>query len=1010
MILTKPLLLAQERLDLEDMNVLFESLLADAKFQTKEFWSSNPYVFKGFVVSGLGGSSPVTVDLTDATLINAGNSGDFSWYVAPASPSPISVGLNAGVRNYLELSLSTVNGTPLTKAFWDPSAQGGLGQEFNQTVNTTTSLAISVNVLTGGFSGSTDTVPLAIVDTDINNSVELIIDKRPMFFRLGTTTNPLAGFSWVSQTEPPTTLNLISVTGTFVAGETITIGSVTATVVSGGTNQITAILVSSDAIAAGATVSGQSSLATGTLSTASSSFIGADKSIGNIKDMFSALSNELRAIKGTQFWFSPAIASTGGILNFINSVLAPITSGSSVSWDGSSLSITDSNTSPASNDVVAKIRIFGKSSQIGLSRQDGKAGTSKLAIADGSVLYVQLPSSGSLNFSGAGSASTNYQTATLSAFQPSDQNFWLAYREGSKLIFRGTGELSVNESSPIGDTIPASLLNNIGLADEVTPANYSSNIRGTIGESIVSRVGVLTDAVGDEQEDRSGYLRSDNLVTWDGSNLSFTSDIILEFLNTKSGSVTEHIIPASLSPIAIPSNEAVYAVINRSSTNETLTPIHSLVTAIPAQLQANKDLFVFFKHIDSGGNAYLHIPFMKQILGQGQSVRLGQSGGSGSGNIQVTYYDPNSTSLPTGTSVTVDGVMATNGDTVLYSNLTTGNNQIYTLSGVGSSIVWTPARAFNGAIAPYLGATVIVLKGNAFANQVGEYNGSTYSFNNAVRYFNGSDYWEQSSINTVAISNNTTANVFMINAPGSENIIMDYSIIRGSKKETGRLYITQDGLGNVAFANDAAYINSAGVTFSPSINSGVLVLNYVSDNSGNSGTMKFSIKRWSDAPGGPAGIPSYSGGSGSVASGAAGSTLAIQINGGAGIFAADNRFQINAGANALVLNGLNQEVLSNPFTLLDGQSSPTTIVSFDQNLFPFIVLEYSLRRGGDTQVGRMLITNNGTTASLEDDKVDTAALGVAFTASLSGGQVLLQYMSTTSGFTSIFKYAARKWS
>lgn len=1008
MILTQPLLLAQERLDLEDMNVLFESILADSKYQTKQFWSGAQYVFKGFAVSGLGAASPATVDLTDATLINANNSGNFSWYTAPIGAAAITVPLNANVRNYLELQLTTESGTPLTKAFWDPSAQGGLGSEFNQTVNTAKSIAIKVNVLTGGFSGSTDAIPLAIVDTDGSNNVKLILDKRPLFYRLGTPTNPLASYSWVTRAEPPITLNLTGITGTFVAGEIVTIGSATATVVTGGTAQITVILPSSDSIFSGNSVTGGTSGATGTLSTVSASFTGADKSVGSIREMFSAFASEIKALKGTQFWFSSAIGSTVGLMNFINSLISPVSAGAAVSWNGTSLKLTNSSLSPSSADVIAKIRIFGTSQQLSLQRQDGTGGSTALAVGDGQVLFVQLPATGNRSYSGAGSGATNYQTAAMAAFVPSDSNYWLAYREGSQIFFRGTGELQINEDTPIGDTIPASLLDNLGLVDVVTPAAYSSNIRGTANESLVSRIGVNTDSIGDEQEDRSGYIRSDTPVLWDGTTLTFTSNIILEFLNTKTGAITQHTVSSSASPLTIPNGESIWVAINRSSTSETVTAMHSLSNAIPAQTQANKDVFILFKRIDVSGAAYLHLPFMKQLMGPGQSVRLGQAGGGGSGNVKATFYDVTSTTLPTGTSVTIDGVLGTNGDTVLYANLSSGNNEIYTLSGVGTSIAWTAARNFNGALTPTLGDTVIILKGNSFANQIGEFNGTTFKFNDVVRYFSGTDYWEQTSLKTTALANNTTANIFSVTALGSENIIMDYSVIRGGKKETGSIYLVQDGLGGVALSIAGGYIGATGVSFAAAISSGVLTLSYTSDAAGSTGTLKYTLKRWADAPGGPAGVPSYSGGS-SVATGAAGSTLAIQYNGGSGTFAADNRFQFNAGTNAVILNGLNQELLSSAIVLNDNVNTPTTLTSFDQNLFPFIVLEYSVRRNTDTQVGRMLITNNGSAVSLEDDSTFTNATGITFTATLSGGQVLLQYISTSTGSSAVFKYASRKW-
>jgi len=632
MILTKPKLISQERLDLEDLLVLFAGISADSKFHTKQFWGSTQYILKGFAVSGLGGPSPATVNMTDATLINPNNTGDFSWFSAESAASPVSVPLNANARNYLELALSTVDGTPLTRAFWDPSASGGLGAEFNQTINTVTNIAISVVALTGGFSGSANRIPLAIVDTDSGNNIKLILDKRPMFFRLGTPADPLASYAWASNSEPELTLNLSGVSGTFTVGETVTIGAVTAKVTTGGTSIIGVILPSTDSIAAGATVTGGTSGATGTLTSGAASFVGADKSIGSVRDALTALMTEIRRLKGTSFWFETGFGSVNGLMNFMNSVIVPNSSGAKVSWNGSALSISDSSGAPADSDVVALIRIFGSAQVLNLTREDGTGGSSALSLADGEVLYVTLPATGNQTYSAAGSGATNYKKVARASFVVSDTNYWIAYREGSRLFFRGVGELQTDESSEIGDNVPQTLLNNLGLTNETSAPGYSSDIRGTAAQSLVARIGALTDAIGDQQEDRSSYLRSDNPITWTGTQLQFTTDIVLEMVNTKSGTLTAHTIAMAGSPISLNDGESLYVAIDRTASSETVTPVRSSVTPIPAQSQANKDIFVIARRKDANGAGYLHIPLHKQVLNPGQTVRLGASGsGSGTG-------------------------------------------------------------------------------------------------------------------------------------------------------------------------------------------------------------------------------------------------------------------------------------------------------------------------------------------------------------------------------------------
>lgn len=631
-ILGRARLLPQERFDLEDLLAIQSLACADDQNRILRFWANTQYIVKGFEASGVGGASPALVTLDGATLINANNSGDFSWFTGASGASAIQVNLNSSSRNFLELELSTLNGTPLTKTFWDKAGSSGDGVEFQQVIDTITNIQVDVIVLLGGFSGSTDRIPLAIVDTDGSNNITGILDKRPMFSRLGTPADPQANFPWVSQSEPEITLTLSGVAGTYLVGETVTFTSgASAEVTVGGTTVIKVILRSSDSMSAGDTVTGGLSTATGTLDTFSDAFTGADKSLGGLRDNIAALESQVKAILGTRFWFSAPGTSLAGIFNQVNSVLAPITSRARWAWSGSALSLTDDNGAPAGADIPAKLRRFSSSAVYDLTRQDGTGGSSTLAVADGEVLFVTLTDDGTDRaFSGAGAGDTNYKTVASASFVPSDENYWLAYREGGLLIVRGVGELKAGEEVLITDDVPATLLNILGLADEKTAFDYTDSgsipfgdIRGTVNEPANERIGQLSDNMGDHQEDRGGYLRSDDVVDWDGSSLSFTADIVLELINTKNGTLTKHNVLVAGSPISLADGESAYVSIDRTQVNENVSVVLSGTTPIPAQSNANKDVFVLFRRLDANSVAYLHVPFHKQLLRPGQRIRLG---------------------------------------------------------------------------------------------------------------------------------------------------------------------------------------------------------------------------------------------------------------------------------------------------------------------------------------------------------------------------------------------------
>lgn len=453
MILSRPRLLPQQRFDLEDLEALLSAGRTDAKLYTKEFLAVANYVMRGFNVSGIG-LKQATVVMADATLIMPANTFDFSWFIAePGAPNATipEASFTPGVRNYVEIELIEENNTSLTRAFWDPQANSGAGAEFNQIVDTITDLACSFVVLTGGFSGSPNSVKLAIVDVDGSGNIKTILDRRDMFRRLGRTSNIKFSYSWGTRQEPPYSMTLSGVSGTFIAGEQITINTETALVVTGGISSISFNEPTGINFFPGSTVTGGTSGATGTVDTILESFTGVDKSILNDKDQFDALASEIKLVKGTTYWWENPASSISGVAGLIDSFLVQAVHGASWSWDGTNLSITDNNLLPSSGDVLGFIRLFGSAQQIGLQRQDGTGGSTVIPIPDGSVLFVKLPAVGDRNYSGVGAGVANYQVVPIASYVPSDNTYWIAYRDLNALYVRDYGELDPGESTPISD-------------------------------------------------------------------------------------------------------------------------------------------------------------------------------------------------------------------------------------------------------------------------------------------------------------------------------------------------------------------------------------------------------------------------------------------------------------------------------------------------------------------------------------------------------------------------------
>lgn len=456
MILTKLLIHPDQRFDLENLLVLLSAARTDAKLSTKEMIASQNYIYKGFSISGIG-LHVATMAMTDATLIVPQGTSDFSYFIsAPGDPDIVipEVSFTANTRNYLELSVTTLDGTPLPQAFWDKDANNGDGEEFTQTVNTVTDLQITPVVLVGGFSGLPDRVQVAILDVNGTGIIKTIFDRRELFGRLAKPENLANEYTWSSRVEPSYAAVLTGVTGTFVTGETLTINTETAVCTVGGTTNISWNNPSGINYFPGSTVTGGTSGATGTLSTVSEAFSGADKDLGDQRTINSAIQTEIKQLKGTSSWTNSTPGSFTGVMNQIQSVIAPAAAAtdSKFAWDGTNLSITDENATPLSTDNLGIIRILGSTITANLRRQDGTAGTTKIAIPDGSVCFIQLPASGSVNYSGVGSGTTNFQVVTRANYITSDQNYWLAYREGSEVRLRDQGEITTGEDEPIGES------------------------------------------------------------------------------------------------------------------------------------------------------------------------------------------------------------------------------------------------------------------------------------------------------------------------------------------------------------------------------------------------------------------------------------------------------------------------------------------------------------------------------------------------------------------------------
>ncbi len=593
-------------------------------------------------------------------------------------------------------------------------------------------------------------------------------------------------------------------------------------------------------------------------------FEGADKSIASDKEWRNAVMSMIRELAGTDYWFeSPAVALTDTFANVGLSVLTGITAGAKFGWSGTELSITDTAGGGDEDEVIA-LRLLADVNDLFLTRQSGG---NAIALADGEVLWIEIPDPNTgLSYDAVGVTSSSYRVSTRGSIPVDHSTYWLAFREGTRIYLRGMGELEAGEEREVNDEIPQDLLTFIGSTSETDGAPaYANAYNVTQGQSLVTSIGKLDDAASDFREDRSAYLRSADEVTWTGTQLELTSSIVLEVINSKSGTVAQHNILIANSPILIADLESIYVIADRTSTSETLTVKRTTVDAIPAHLPANKDLFVLFRRVDSGTDKFLHLPFTKQMLAEGQVSRLGASGSGATEKIVRLYdrsydLDGGGKPIPQGSgspTATLDGVAVVNGDLVL-SGGAPGNGdpfRVHKASGVGSSIVWTLVKFWkNFASEATLGESVRVQEGTLFATQLIVARTTTdFGINYPMKQFSAtgsSSYIEFHPRTSATLTDNTTAGTVFSQATGSgtsgnfKNFIIEFSLIRDTTKEVGHIYLTSDGSAAAASVQSVSLGGANGVTFTADMSGANVRLLYTTTNTGVDGTVIYTMRKW----------------------------------------------------------------------------------------------------------------------------------------------------------------------
>ena len=126
--------------------------------------------------------------------------------------------------------------------------------------------------------------------------------------------------------------------------------------------------------------------------------------------------------------------------------------------------------------------------------------------------------------------------------------------------------------------------------------------------------------------------------------------------------------------------------------------------------------------------------------------------------------------------------------------------------------------------------------------------------------------------------------------------------------------------------------------------------------------------------------------------------------------AADGSSELNAAPE---LQGIGRQTKAiKTFTMNDNQSSAATIREYPGLNAKGITIEYKIERGGDTRIGRMDISSDGTNIAYDDNSVDSDAdVGVDLIAALDpkdstagNDTIKFQYQTTSTGNTAVINY------
>lgn len=219
---------------------------------------------------------------------------------------------------------------------------------------------------------------------------------------------------------------------------------------------------------------------------------------------------------------------------------------------------------------------------------------------------------------------------------------------------------------------------------------------GTAANATVDTIIAAWDPeIGKLFEDRNVLLTDGGTITFTGTQVQFTENLNITLNQKISGAVPQVISLGSASQNFASSGDMWVAVINRTAGTAT-TSIILAGSALPAVSNANQEVFLIAKRVDAGDGTqrlYWRNGFAQNA---GQTLRLGQGGGSGTGvggGSDLNSLTFRAQFIESFTESTTSAVTAVNGTTGFTNAVYSAAKQMFTINYDASRTINTTGTA-----------------------------------------------------------------------------------------------------------------------------------------------------------------------------------------------------------------------------------------------------------------------------------------------------------------------------